>query len=301
MNPNVTTALPQAPVAPALQQLNPQGVSAPAPIAGATPTQLPTAPPVAGTPAPVATPNFDTAGTMNAIANYYNIPRQTAQTVGAGQALATQGTQQFEAQKAQNTIDIGKLQQQLDPSTYKITQSSNTKDNTPGAGLTITNALGQQVSLAQYVNLTGADPATVLAQSNNPNDQAFVSAYTNLQNYIQTRIAAQNGSQLAQAQLADYYDANPGLQNLELGQVSSAFMNKYGAYFGQPSTQGAQLPQGVSPTIQSANNPATQSAYENQTLLSEFGANPYQNALAGSVGQSPTAQFQALQALNPGP
>lgn len=288
MNPQAV--IPGQAIQPAANTTTPQGVAQPTAVGAPVPTQLPSAPPVAATPAPVATPNFDTAGAISAIGDYYNIPRQTAAITGAGQAQGQVAQQQFEQQKAMNSIQISKLQDQLNPQTYKITQSDDAKSNTPGAGLTITNALGQSVSLAQYVNLTGEDPTSVLSKSNNPNDQAFVAASQNLQNYIQTKIAAQNGSQLAQAQLNDYYEQNPGLQNLELGQLSQAFMNKYGSYYGQPSTSGAQLPQGVNPTIQSANNPVTQSGYENPNLQAQFQANPFQTA-----GNSLTNQLSALQ------
>lgn len=278
------------PITPAPTQTNAQGVAQLAPVAAPTPTQLPLAPPVGATPAPVATPNFNTAGALQDIANYYNIPRQTAQITGAGQAQGNVAQQGYDRDVAQKQLQASNLQDQLDPSKYKITTNPN------DGGITITNSLGQDVSLQSYVNLTGANPAQVLQNSNNPKDQQFVSAYNNLQNYIQTKIGAQNGSQQAQAELNDYYEANPGLKNLELGQVSNAFMQQYGSFFGQPTQNGNALSQeGISPTIQSAANPVTTSAYENPTFQTEFTANPYQQS-----GSDISSLLSSLQVQNTG-
>jgi hypothetical protein len=283
MQPGAPTITQGQPVAPAANLTNQQGVVSPAAIAAPTPSVLPTAPQVAATPAPVQNPTYDTSGMANAIANYYQIPRQTAQTVNQGQATGNIAQQQFEQQKGENTIQIQNAQNQLNPSAYTITNNPN-PSNTPGGGLTFTNSLGQQVSLATYVNLTGANPAEVLAKSNSPQDQQFVADYTNLQNYIQTKQAADNGSVQAQAELGDYYDANPGLQNVELGQLSSAFMQSYGQYFGQPQGNANALQQAIgSNNIQSVANPVTTSAYENPNYQTQFQSNPYQSNASGSV------------------
>lgn len=284
MSPQAPTATPAQPVVPMANQVNPQGVSTPPVTTAPTPSALPTAPqitPLSTTPAPQQTNLLPSQ--LENIANYYSIPRQTAAMVNAAQAQGANAQQATKYSTAQAGYTADMAQKQLDPSAYTITNNPN-PSNTPGGGLTFTNSLGQQVSLATYVNLTGANPAEVLAKSNSPQDQQFVADYTNLQNYIQTKQAADNGSVQAQAELGDYYDANPGLQNVELGQLSSAFMQSYGQYFGQPQGNANALQQAIgSNNIQSVANPVTTSAYENPNYQTQFQSNPYQSNASGSV------------------
>jgi len=250
-------------VAPQPITSSPQGAASVTPIQAPTAPALPTSTPLAVS-APPTNPNLapSTSAQMGNIAAYYQIPRDTARIAGAGQAMGAVAQSQFEAQKYQNELSIEHEKDQLDPTKYTITK------NPVDGGVIITNTLGQKVDLATYVNLTGANPADVLKTSTNPADQKFVAAYNNLQSFIQTRIAAQNGDLTAKAQLGDFYKANPGLQNLDLGKLSSAFMQQYGSYMGQPSNPSANqlgAAAGVNPTIASANNPATTSPYLNVT------------------------------------
>lgn len=260
MNPQATlTPQPQAGalVQPQSAIVSPQGVASQVPVQAPTPPVLPQAQAPVGTPPPVATPNFNTSQQLQNIAAYYNIPRQTAAITGAGQAQGQVAGQQFEAQKAQNEIKIQNQQDSLDPSKYQFTKNAD-------GSVTILNSVGDKVDIGTYAALTGANPAQAL-QSAGATDQAsekFIAAYNNLQTYIQAKIAAQNGDETAQAQIKDFDSQNPGLGNMELGQLQSAFMQQYGQYFGQPQgDQNALAQSGVNPTITSANNPKSTSAY----------------------------------------
>lgn len=112
---------PQATLSPQATTTNPQGV------ASITPLQAPTAPalPQSAAPAlptPPTNPNLgaSTSAQMGNIANYYQIPRQTAAIAGAGQAMGNVAQSQFEAQKYQGELNVEHMKQQLDPSTYNF-------------------------------------------------------------------------------------------------------------------------------------------------------------------------------------
>ena len=266
---------------------SPQGVASVTPTATPVAPQLPTAPTPVATPAPVATPNFNTGQQLQNIAAYYNIPRQTAAIAGAGQAQGQVAQQQFEAQKYQNQIKIENQKNSLDPTKYQFTKNSD-------GSVAILNSVGDKVDIGTYASLTGDNPATALqkAGATDTGSQKFIAAYNNLQDYVQTRIAAQNGDLTARAKLGDYLKANPGLQNMELGQLQNSFMQQYGQYFGQPSqpSQHNQLgdAQNVNPTISSANNPASTSPYLN---VQGF---PRPTGTSNAVGQALSAGLSSL-------
>lgn len=233
------------PVAPAPTTVSPQGVASTAPVAAPTPTALPQAPTPVSTPAPVATPSFDTSGIMQNIANYYQIPRQTAAIAGIGQAQGAVAAQQDAADKAGRSAGNN----QLDPSSYKISKN-------PDGSIKIINSLGQQVDIGTYASLTGADPAKTLSSAGvtDKGQVKFIEAYNNLQDYIQNKIAAQNGDKTAATKVQQYVAANTGLQNIQLGQLQKAFMAQYGQYFGQPQGDQRTLAKDrISDTIQSQN------------------------------------------------
>lgn len=284
--------MPPQPVAPAPITTSPQGVAAVAPNAAPVPTALPAAPQAIATPAPVATPNFDTAGAIAKIGDYYNIPRQTAAIAGAGQAQGAVAQSQFEAQKAQNEIKIQNQQNALDPTKYQFSKNAD-------GSVTILNSVGDKVDIGTYSALTGDNPATALqkAGATDQASQKFMAAYNNLQGFIQDKIGAQNGDAQAQAALADYYKANPGLQNMELGQLQTAFMQQYGQYFGQPSEPSKYNQLGnapdVNPTLTSQNNPVSGSAYENPNYQTLFQANPYQQSNGGTASLLSQLQSQS--------
>lgn len=292
-----STLVPGQPVAPAPVATTPQGVAQPVPAAAPVPTALPKAPAVAATPAPVATPNFDTQGIMNNIASYYKIPGDTANIVAAGQTKGNIAGQQFEKQKAENEIDIQNKQNQLDPSKYTVTKDPKT------GGIDITNSMGDKVDLATYVNLTGANPAETLQKAGvtDQADQKFITAYNNMQTYAQAQIAAQNGDEQAKITVGEFQKANPGLANLELGQLSSAFMAQYGSYFGAPQQQGANGGlgglTGVNNTLTSQNSPIASSPYyELQQYPSLNTPNPVtQQLLSGNNSQSNSGIASILQ------
>lgn len=281
---------PGQPVAPAPTTTNPIGVGSVTPNAAPTPTQLPTSPQIAATPPPVATPNFNTSGALADIANYYNIPRQTAAIAGAGQAQGNVTQANFEAQKAQNQIKIQNQQDSLDPSKYQFTKNAD-------GSVSILNSVGDKVDIGTYASLTGANPATALQQAGATDQQSqqFMAAYNNLETYVQDKIAASNGDVQAQAAVNDFYKQNPGLQNLELGQLQTAFMQQYGSYFGQSQnpSQYNQLGNApnVSPTLTSQNNPYSASAYENPNYATAFQNNQFQQSGTGSL----SSELSSLQ------
>lgn len=283
------------PTSPVATTTNLQGAASVAPNTAPTASQLPAAPQVAATPAPVAQPNFNVSQTLGNIADYYNIPRQAAITTAAGQTQGNIAQQQFEAQKAQNQIKIQNQQNSLDPSKYQFSKN-------PDGSVSILNSVGDKVDIGTYSALTGDNPATALqkAGATDKASQKFIAAYNNLQTYIQNKIAAQNGDVQAQASVDDFYKQNPGLKNIQLGQLQSAFMQQYGQYFGQPQgNQDALGQSGVNPTISSQNNPLTQSAYQNPNYAANFQANPNQPQGTGygntGSGGSVAAELAQLQ------
>lgn len=296
MNPQATLSpQPQAgaPIQPQAATVSPQGAAGQVPLQAPTPPVLPQGQTPVASPGAVQQPNFNMGQTLQAIGSYYGIPRQTTEAVNAGNTQANIASANFQQQQAENKIKIQNQQNQLNPSAY---QFSKNKDGT----VTILNSVGDQVSIGTYAALTGENPAEALqnAGATDPASQRFIAAYNNMQTFVQDKIAAQNGDEQAVAELGDFYKANPGLQNIELGQLQTEFMNQYGSYFGQP-TSGQGLGQGISPTLTSANNPQTTSAYENQALYGSASAtNPYEQSLQNAAGGGGSL-YQALQATNP--
>lgn len=266
-----------------------QGVASVTPNALPVAPALPQAPTPVATPAPVATPNFNTSQTVAQIGDFYGIPRQTAAISGAGQALGAVAQSQFENQKAQNDIKIQNAKDSLDPTKYQFTKNAD-------GSVSILNSVGDKVDVGTYASLTGANPAEALqkAGATDSASQHFISAYNNLQTYVQAKIAAQNGDLTAQAQINDFNKANPGLQNMELGQLQSAFMQQYGQYFGQPQgDQGALAGAGVSPTLTSLNNPKSTSAYYGNfpnPQVSSTNSTPSVSNVLGGLATTPAGQ-----------
>ena len=296
-------ATPNAPVTPAPIATSPQGVASQAPVGAPVAPALPQAQAPVASPPPVAQPNFNTSGMVNQIANYYAIPRQTQALTGAGQAYGNVAQTNFEAQKAKNEITIQNNKDLLDPSSYSLTKNND-------GSVTIINPLGQKVSIGQYASMTGANPAEALEQAGATDaaSQKFIAAYNNLQTYIQDKIASANGDQQATIALGDFYKQNPGLQNMELGQLQSAFMQQYGSYFGQTTAPQAALnnpatsplqARGVNPTLTSANSPMASSPYYEMEYYPQLATpNPITSSLLGgsSNGTAMADQLAQLQA-----
>lgn len=288
-------------VAPVPTATSPQGVASVAPTAAAVTPQLPAAPQIAATPAPVGTPNLNTASQLQNIGDYYQIPRQTTQLVNAGQTASNVANAQFQKQQAENQINITNQKNMLDPTAYQFTKNSD-------GSVDILNSQGDKVDIGTYAALTGANPAEALqnAGATDKASQQFIAAYNNLQTYVQDKIAAQNGDAQAQAEIQDYEKANPGLANIQLGQLQTAFMQQYGQYFGQPqgssnainqAGQAANAGNGIqvqgsqggniSPTLTSLNNPASTSAYENPLYTQlENGGSTYSPNPGSNVGST---------------
>lgn len=269
---------PGSPVQPAPTTQSPAGVASVAPIPAPTMPNLPAAPALSNPPAPLQNPTYNPSANMATIADYYKIPRETAQNVAQTQATGAQAGQQYEAGKYERGVQISNLQDQLDPSKYKVTNNPQSQ-----YGINITNSLGQQVDLGTYINLTGQNPADVLKSSEDPQAQKFVTAYNNFENLMKTKIAADHGDEQATIQLGDWYKANPGLQNMTLQQISNSFMGQYGQFFGQPQ-QGQQPQQGVNNTFSSANTVLGSSPYYQMSQYNLGQANPITTQLLGQQG-----------------
>jgi len=270
MNPQSTTT-PQpvagTPIQPQAVVNSPQGAAAPVAVQAPTPPVLPQGQTPVATPATPANPNFNTSQTLSDIGAYYQIPRTAAATAGAGQAMGAVAQAQFEHDKAENEIKIQNQQNSLDPTKYQFTKNSD-------GSVTILNSVGDKVDIGTYASLTGDNPAEALQKAGATDEasQKFIAAYNNLQGYIQAKIGAQNGDAQDQAVIQQYNAANPGLQNMELGQLQGAFMQQYGNYFGQPSGNQNELQKlGVTSTLANVNNPQATSAYENPTYASLVG------------------------------
>lgn len=291
MNPQGTALTPQP------TTTSPQGVASVTPNAAPVAPTLPASPQIAATPAPVATPDFNTSQALSDIGNYYQIPRQTAATAGAGQAQGAVAQQQFEAQKYQNQIKIQNQKDSLDPSKYQFSKNSD-------GSVSILNSTGDKVDIGTYSALTGGNPAEALqkAGATDKASEQFIQAYNNFQTFAQAKIASANGDEQATVQLGEFYKNNPGLQNLELGQIQSAFMKQYGQYFGQPQgDQQASAQAGANPTIASRNSYTASSPYYASQAYNLTGeTNPYAAQTLGANGGNPSSVSSILgQAVNP--
>lgn len=195
----------------------------------------PTTPPAVGVPPAPAitpqnvsapTPQYDTAGALDAIRNYYKIPQETAAAVGQQKANAYNAQTAFENNRANMQFQATVLQDKLNPSKYQIHN-----DNT---GTHIIDPTGKEVDIGTYVNTTGENPAKVLANSTNPADQQFVQDYNNYETFMQAALTKNNNKE-SEAVYNDFVSANPGLDALTPSEARQAFLDKYSSYFGVPS------------------------------------------------------------------
>lgn len=244
---------PASPAAPAAPSVNGLAARAPAVTGvGISPNGAPGVPGVAqGTIAPPVTANpaqqFNPQGMMQNIANYYQIPKQTALAQAGVEGNKFNATTAYEG-KLQEESQFAK--EQLDPTAYKVIQGP--------SGVTILDPVtGNQVSNGQYVSRTGSEGLNTLMDalkaSPNARDQQFVSDYNNFQTYINAAVSAKynaNGSPANEAaKIVQSYQAdNKSLQNLTPQQAATQFNAEYGDYLGIPQT-------GPTPT-QAVNTPA---------------------------------------------
>lgn len=211
------------------------GLATPVAPTGQTPISPSGAPGVPGVPQGTTPPAinvqqpqaFDTQGLMNSIANYYQIPKQTALAQAGVEQNKFNATTAYEGQvRAQSEF----AKEQLDAGAYKIV-------NTPNGKQILDPVSGQPVDIGTYVNRTGANPAEVLKDSPNSRDQQFVSDYNNFQQYLNASVNAKydkNGKPVNEAaNVANAYAAdNPQLQGMTPQQAAQTFLKEYGNYFG---------------------------------------------------------------------
>lgn len=171
-----------------------------------------------------ATP-FDTSGAMNAIANYYQIPKQTAVAAAGVEGNKFNATTAYEGQ-LQEQSEFAK--QRLDASSYKI-------QNTPDGVRILDPVTGQPVDTNTFVNRTGSQGFDslmgALQKSPNQRDQQFVSDYNNFQTYMNASLNAKNSPE-AKNIMASYEAKNPQLKNLSPQQAAQMFNSEYGDYLG---------------------------------------------------------------------
>lgn len=224
---------PAAPIAAA--STNGLAARAPAaPGAGISPNGAPGVPGVAqGTIAPPVqantAPQFNSAPMMQDIANYYQIPKQTALAQAGVEQNKFNATTAYEG-KLQEQSEFAK--EQLDPNQYKIIQG-------PKGVVVLDPVTGQQVSNGQYVSRTGSQGLNnlmdALKTSTNQRDQQFVSDYQNAETYMNAVINAKNSPD-ARNIVNSYQKSYPQLKNMTPQQFATMFNGEYGDYLGLPQT-----------------------------------------------------------------
>lgn len=166
---------------------------------------------------------FNTSGALNAIANYYQIPKQTAVGAAGIEGSKFNATTAYEG-KLQEQSEFAK--QQLDPSKYKIQQTQ--------SGLQILDPVtGQSVDTNTFSDRTGSEGINMLVEaaqkSPNARDQQFASDYNNFNTFMN---ALQNPNPENKQIVNAYIKSNPKLANLKPQQAAQLFNSEYGDYLG---------------------------------------------------------------------
>lgn len=173
---------------------------------------------------------FNTQGSLDAIANYYQIPRQTAQAAAGVEGNKFNATTAYEGQ-LQEQSQFAK--EQLDASAYKIQQTAN--------GLQILDPVtGQTVDTNTYANRTGSEGINNLvsaaAKSPNARDQQFASDYNDFNTYMNSKLKEANSPE--DKQIAQSYESavkkayGIDLASMSPQQVAQQFNSEYGDYLG---------------------------------------------------------------------
>lgn len=258
------------------------GLAAPAAPTGqapVAPSGAPALPPLPqGTAAPSisqqAPTNFDTGAMTKAIADYYQIPRDTALATAATKANEYNATTAYNNQLQ---LQSKEASMRLSKDAYKVIQ---TKD-----GVQILDPVsGQPVDIGTYVNRTGANPAEVLSKSTNPQDQQFVQDYNNFEQFMNAAIQKGQSKEAAQV-YQSFLDANPALANITPQQAAKMFLGQYGNYFGVGQA-------GPTPTSVQYTPQYTPSIEQYIAEKSLFGISPIGSAAAGTQS-SPSASMGA--------
>lgn len=199
---------------------------------------------------------------MQALAQYYQIPQQTA--TDQANSLSGKALSKTASTAASKAKDLTK------PGSYQVGYGDN--------GAEIYDPDGKSVALGEFADRTGADPTKVLSKYKSQltdEDQAFIDASKNYQDLMTQLTNARQGGkvvdQKAEGKLQQYYAANPGLNNMSGEQVRQAYMNDYGHYYNKQ-----QLEPGLSAAGQNGGDinqnfaPSGVAAGSNQAMLNQL-------------------------------
>ena len=176
------------------------------------------------------------------IANLYRSSFQLPQSEIATGALANIGEEQIKYQKDVEAKTQQLEQDMADFSKYKKVP----KDN---GGYDFIDPQGNQVDVATVSQRTGTRPTEIVKDSDNPEDQQYVSDYTRLNKFVQSMQDMETGDKEAAAYVKTTVDNDPGLKKLwseHLAKNSSPddftqkimdyFRQHYSKYYGLPRT-----------------------------------------------------------------
>lgn len=129
-----------------------------------------------------------TAGTGNAIVDNFArssfVDTISDQGRGLGNLASEVGAQEKEAAEAARRAEMQRIKDKMDPNKYQAR-----KDREDG-GYSFYDPEGNAIDINRYASATGANPAKILADSDNPFDRQYVNDYSNTRDLI---TAIQNG------------------------------------------------------------------------------------------------------------
>lgn len=177
----------------------------------------------------------------------YPIQQQSQQVAGSAYNAQVEDANQ----KAAAAASLANQKAMLDPSKYQQVPLSD-------GGYKFLAPNGQEISAAQFSQITGQSPDKVLSQSQNPIDIGFVNDYKNLQSYINSKLNSKNDDTAAQnaQQIEAIVKKTQGvdLSKMNIQDVIDRFKQAYPTVFGgnQPGVQAGQT--FIPPTSTTAGN-----------------------------------------------
>lgn len=181
-------------------------------------------------------------GASNApeLAKLYQSGFQLPQATGATNAAGNIASQELTAASSKKSNPLA------DINNYKFVQK-------PDGGYDFYDPAGQQVDIATLANRTGAKPADVLKDSQNPIDIQYRNDYKNLQDYVNAVLSKDT------AKIKAYQKAEPALQQYTdkggVHKLIEQFQQSYERYYVprsiNPNAWGANVPNNpIVPTAQ---------------------------------------------------
>lgn len=128
------------------------------------------------------------AGTGNAVVDNFAksafVDVLNKQGTGLGNLAGEVDRQEREAADAARKAQMQKIQDKLDPNKYQA------RKDRPDGGYSFYDPDGNLIDIKRYSQVTGLNPAKILADSDNPFDRQYVNDYSNTRDLI---TAVQNG------------------------------------------------------------------------------------------------------------